>query len=259
MTRNAVVTSNRSKDVNKTLFLPFRKISNQPPESADNHYKKCQLIGKGRGEDTGLGGKLCIRMYDTQQFMLSVIAKMTNVTILIVDRCGFPMGGFSLVATQAVLSRVNERKILFRVRGDLYGGKPGKISHRTALKRMTGLAGLLKPIRMHGCLRVLFGSNIVSGVAIEAFWTPADARRPVPILPVMALGTINRTGPRRFLMLLVLHIDMTLLAGDLFPFDGAMDGAVELLHRHLEHGTFPAPVMALYAVRIGVGTGSDAR
>ncbi len=82
-------------------------MTNQPAKSTKNHYGQDRLIGDGRGKHTGPGLKLGIRVDDTPQSILPVIVKMTGVTVLIVDRPGFPVGGLALVASQTIFDGVN--------------------------------------------------------------------------------------------------------------------------------------------------------
>ena len=101
------------------------------------------MICDGRGKHTWLVFQLGIRVDDTPQSILPVTVKMTGVTVLIIDRLGFPMGGLALVASQTIFTDINPGKILLGVGRDLNRGEPGQIADRTALGGMTGPAGLL--------------------------------------------------------------------------------------------------------------------
>ena len=138
---------------------------------------------------------------------------------------------------------------------DLYGCEPGKISGGVALRGMTGSAGLLKSVRMHGSLRVILGADVVTGVAVEAFGAAFYCSRTMLIDLVMAVIAVYRSRTGHLMMVLVYHIDMALLTGDL----AAVNRFVELLHGHFEHRSLSVFVVAPYTIQIGVGNSVQCR
>ena len=155
---------------------------------------------------------------------------MTGVTALIVDRLGFPMGGLTLMAPQTIFTDVNPGEILLGVGCDPNRGEPGQIAGRVALDGMTGPAGLRESIWMHGCLGIVFGMDVVPGVTAEAPGTVVCCPNPVPVFLIMALPAIDRARSRHFLMVIIHHVGVAILAGGLI----GVDRSPELFCRHFE-------------------------
>jgi len=169
-------------------------------------------------------------MHNTPQFIFPFSGKMTDVTVQFIDGIGFSMGGCTLVAPHTIFSAIYLGKILLWVGCDLNRDEPGKISDCTAFCWVTGPTGLLKSIWMHRGMRVVLGSDIMPSMTVETLGAVVECPDPVPVLLIMTPIAAHSPGPHRFLMSIIQHICVALLAGCLTP----VDRAIELIRRHLE-------------------------